>query len=454
MTKYWINETSSKMWRGNRVGIIRVEDEIKKIPDFLRFSRSEFGFLASGISVNQTNPDLFNSSNKPTTIDPKIRNFLNQAFFIPKYLRLQKILGYSVSFLYGRNRILDRIILLFSSRFLSTILKLAKQKKSLISSVRFPLTPRLLESNNLDFPKLEYPFHPGDCVISVGLDWDTQSLEILCDIKKEIAIQIITCIYDLIPVTNPEFIANERHSLLLMKHFTLVAKNADLVFVNSKTVEDHFKIFCLEIGVPAPNIARIPWGFEEFSSLSPTRPIEINNEVLPFVLAVGTFEIRKNYSLVLNMVNYAHEKQIAIPKIVIVGRAGWGTAELQSSLRLNKTWNEKVLWLSNVSDSELKWLYNHATAYINPSHDEGFGLPIVEAINAKVPVILSDIAIFRELFSDATFASPNDPVSWVQILHSLTDAEESTSKKTFKIYSWDEVRAIVLEKLYLWKLNA
>lgn len=453
MTKYWINETSSKMWGGNRVGVIRVEDELKKTPQYQPFSRSEFGFQASDTFVNQINPDLFSSSNKSTTNDPKIRNFLNQAFFIPKYLRLQRILGYSVSFLYGRNRTFDRIILLFSSRMYKTILNLAKQKKSLLSSVRYPLKPRIPKLNLLEFSKLEHPFQPGDCVISVGLDWDTRSLEYLSRIKAEIDIRIITCIYDLIPVTNPEFIANERHSLLLMKHFTLVAKNADLVFVNSKTVEDHFKIFCLEIGIPAPNIARIPWGFEEFSSLSPTQPIEVNSEVLPFVLAVGTFEIRKNYSLIQNMVNHAHDKQISIPKIVIVGRAGWGTVELQSSLRLNKTWNEKVIWLSNVSDSELKWLYNHATAYINPSFDEGFGLPIVEAINAKVPVILSDIAIFRELFSDATFASPNDPVSWVRILHSLTNAEESTSKKTFKIYSWDEVRAIVLEKLELWKLD-
>ena len=453
MTKYWINETSSRMWGGHRVGIIRVEDEIKKTPQYQPFLRSEFGFLASDTFVNQIIPNLFSSSNKSTTNDPKIRNFLNQAFFIPKYLRLQRILGYSVSFLYGRNRTFDRVILLFSSKMYKTILNLAKQKKSLISSVRYPLKPRNPEFNLAEFSKLEHPFQPGDCVISVGLDWDTKSLEYLSRIKAEIDIKIISCIYDLIPVTNPEFIANERHSLLLMKHFTLVAKNADLVFVNSKTVENHFNKFCLEIGVQTPSIARIPWGFEEFSSLSSTQPIEIDAETFPFVLAVGTFEIRKNYGLLLSIVNYAHENQIAIPKIIIVGRAGWGTADLQSSLRLNKTWSSKVTWLSNVSDSELKWLYQHAAAYINPSFDEGFGLPVVEAINAKVPVILSDIAIFRELFPEATFASPNDPVSWVGILNCLTFGEQIAPKRSFKIYSWDEVRQIVLNKIMLWEQN-
>jgi glycosyltransferase involved in cell wall biosynthesis len=62
----------------------------------------------------------------------------------------------------------------------------------------------------------------------------------------------------------------------------------------------------------------------------------------------------------------------------------------------------RLLVIRDATDSDLKWLYENATALIMASEVEGFGLPIVEARQMGLPVICSDIAVFRELAAPGT----------------------------------------------------
>jgi hypothetical protein len=67
-----------------------------------------------------------------------------------------------------------------------------------------------------------------------------------------------------------------------------------------------------------------------------------------------------------------------------------------------------ALYISNVSNSILNTLYNNALCYINPSKYEGFGLPIFEAFNHKIPVIALDLPIYQELCPESIFYIENN----------------------------------------------
>ncbi|MEO1510281.1 MAG: glycosyltransferase, partial [Cyanobacteria bacterium J06633_23] len=60
---------------------------------------------------------------------------------------------------------------------------------------------------------------------------------------------------------------------------------------------------------------------------------------------------------------------------------------------------DQVLFLSGLSDGELRWLYENASLFVIPSATEGFCLPLVEALTLACPAVCSDIPIFREVGS-------------------------------------------------------
>ncbi len=103
-------------------------------------------------------------------------------------------------------------------------------------------------------------------------------------------------------------------------------------------------------------------------------------------------------------------------------------------------------------DSLLRKLYSNTTLYINPSLDEGFGLPILEAMACKSPILCSDIDIFKEVTEGNSFYF--DPKSKKDLLKKLSQL--NNKKKNFNIYtekayklslnkSWDNVSNSIIE---------
>lgn len=89
-------------------------------------------------------------------------------------------------------------------------------------------------------------------------------------------------------------------------------------------------------------------------------------------------------------------------KLCIVGPDNYFSSHLKKSVEKVKS----IRFLHQVPTSNLKWLYSNAKALVLPSLSEGFGLPIVEAIACKCPLILSDIPVFREVAGDNVLYFP------------------------------------------------
>ena len=96
-----------------------------------------------------------------------------------------------------------------------------------------------------------------------------------------------------------------------------------------------------------------------------------------------------------------------------------------------------------VSDEEYASILSTATALVSASLNEGFGLPLVEAMAGGTPVAVSDIAIFREIGGDAAeFFDPTDPESFAAAVRRLEDPAEWAERSAASIeraghYSWD-----------------
>ena len=89
------------------------------------------------------------------------------------------------------------------------------------------------------------------------------------------------------------------------------------------------------------------------------------------------------------------------------------TAETIRELELTPELQGRVLRVSGLSPAHLKQLIRSAVALLIPSFAEGYGLPIVEALSLRVPVLCSDIPIFHEVSQDkARFRKLTDGIGW------------------------------------------
>ena len=127
---------------------------------------------------------------------------------------------------------------------------------------------------------------------------------------------------------------------------------------------------------------------------------------------VGTVEPRKGHAQALA----AFEKlwgQGLEANLVIVGKQGWKMEVIgrspASSLR---NVGKRLFWLEGISDEYLEKIYDACTCLIAASEGEGFGLPLIEAAQHKLPIIARDIPVFREVAGEhAYYFSGLDPQS-------------------------------------------
>lgn len=131
----------------------------------------------------------------------------------------------------------------------------------------------------------------------------------------------------------------------------------------------------------------------------------------PTFLVVGTIEPRKGYLQVLDAFDQLwHEGLDA--NLVIVGSEGWKTLpneqrrtipKIVERLRSHPEQSKRLYWLDGISDEYLEKIYDTSTCLIMASEGEGFGLPLIEAAQHKLPIIVRDIPVFREVAGEHAF---------------------------------------------------
>ena len=126
------------------------------------------------------------------------------------------------------------------------------------------------------------------------------------------------------------------------------------------------------------------------------------------------------------------------------------SAELHEHVEQGK----RLFWFEDASDAELDFLYSRAKGLVLASFAEGFGLPIVEGFAAGVPVLASDIPVFREVgAAAAVYAAPNDVTGWARALARIAgdDAERARLRQAGRAraaeLTYDRTAAATLDVL-------
>jgi len=177
------------------------------------------------------------------------------------------------------------------------------------------------------------------------------------------------------------------------------AKKADkLIAVSRFTRRQLIK----ELGVEARKIAVIYEGVEpDYSaSLGGTRVYQkYGIQVKQYILFVGTLQPRKNLRALVKAFELMEQSKRA-RKLVLAGGVGWLTREIFQAVNQSKV-AERIVITGRVSQDELRGLYRGASLYVQPSFQEGFGLPILEAMRVGVPVVTSDGGAIPEIVGEA-----------------------------------------------------
>lgn len=220
---------------------------------------------------------------------------------------------------------------------------------------------------------------------------------------KKAGIKSTVTIHDLIFMRYPEFYSFFDRKIHFYK-FKKAAHNADRVIaISEQTKKDiiHY------LKVPESKIDVIYQGcqnvFKETFTDQEKRAV-ITKYNLPdqFVLNVGTVEIRKNVLAVVKAVQH-----IAIPLIIIGGETSY-TQTVKQYISDHKM-DDKVIFLKGLNSRELAIVYQLATVFVYPSLFEGFGIPIIEALYSKTPVITTNSGVFPEAGGpDSLYVDPTD----------------------------------------------
>ena len=204
--------------------------------------------------------------------------------------------------------------------------------------------------------------------------------------------KVIT-VHDLWSITPNPFQSVEFQSIQGPK-LKRAIETADHIAVPSSHVRDQIKFRFPNINTP---ISVVPWGPTVQVRETPPDNNEIKtylSKKRPYLLCVATFETRKNYELLLNSISPSLAKEV---DLVTVGQTGYGGETSRAKLASMRQQSLGGLDLKQASSNDLQSLYSHCLGLILVSHDEGFGIPVLEALAFGKPIIASDLPSLREI---------------------------------------------------------
>lgn len=177
-----------------------------------------------------------------------------------------------------------------------------------------------------------------------------------------------------------------------------------------------------------------------------------------YLIFVSTIQPRKNLPKTIEAFAkvLAENQNLKNVKLAIVGKTGWAAEE---SLTAPKKYGveNNVMFLGRVPDKDLPALISGAKGYINFSLEEGFGLPLLEAMACEIPCAVSNILSLQEVGGDIPlYADPKNVMEMATSMHQLLTKNKDTTKVTAgkqrtQLFSWENTAlrtlAVILASL-------
>lgn len=227
--------------------------------------------------------------------------------------------------------------------------------------------------------------------------------------------RLVVTIHDAVPWTHPETLTR-RGVAFHRRMAARAARDADLVVVPTRAARDE-----LEAAVPALSgrcevVYQGLSGRLEVPGDAPARRSRLRLPDDGFLLSVATLEPRKGLDVLMQALALGAAPDLPL---LVAGQPGWGGIDLTALAARHGLAVDRVRALGRVEDADLAVLYEAATALVVPSRSEGFGIPVLEAMAAGTPVVVSDVPALVEVGADAVLATA---VGVPEMLASALDA--------------------------------
>jgi len=274
---------------------------------------------------------------------------------------------------------------------------------------------------------------------------------------RNIGVALYSIVYDLLPVLLPQYFppgadaahTDWLHAVSKFDGAVCISRSvADTLGVwlntNFPQLKRTYRIGWFHLGADVENSAPIlglPKDAEQILSKLSARP--------SFIM-VGTIEPRKGYLQTIEAFTKLWKAGCDI-NLVIVGKEGWKDLpnemrrtipEIVNRLRNHTEHSKRLFWLEGISDEYLEKIYTTATCLIAASEGEGFGLPLIEAAQHKLPIIARDIPVFREVAGEfASYFKGNAPADLAAVVKEWLMTFKDIQNKSVKGYqpkTWRE----------------
>jgi len=277
---------------------------------------------------------------------------------------------------------------------------------------------------------------PGDVLLLLGETWGQHDFQLLRELRRTQGLRVAVLCQDLIPLKYPQLFESQDFVEGCRAFARFLAEDADLAIAISNSTRADIAEAAGDKGGPRGRLVTLRPGADFDLALKPERPAE-PADLSPgnFVLSVSTIQARKNFDLLYRLWRrFAEQNLPGLPKLVIVGRKGFGSGDLLWQIAHDPLVRDSIVLLHGASDGELSWLYRNCLWTLYPSLYEGWGLPISESLAHGKLCLASNSSSLPEAGQGlARHFDPQDFRAWEEAIRALLRSPETVAEAEQRI---------------------
>lgn len=289
-------------------------------------------------------------------------------------------------------------------------------------------------------------FSAGSVFFDIDSVWNMRSnrAELFGQLRRR-GVRIAVHLYDLIPITHPQY-CHQHTVMRFMNYLGTNLQYADLFICSAQATKDALNDLTDRLELPRCRCEVVPLG-ADFQSAENKQKEKPDPDIVRqaqsgrYILMVGTIEPRKNHKLALDALDQ-RLGELGI-HVIFAGRIGWNVEALKERIAHHPHLGSRLFFAENSSDATIDFLYKNALCVAFPTYNEGFGLPMIEAMQRGTPVVASDIGVLREVGGEFVDYFDPDSVDAFSdcVLKLATDSHYYAAKKAalrdYTAPSWD-----------------
>lgn len=292
-------------------------------------------------------------------------------------------------------------------------------------------------------------FPAGSRLVTFGLECNNKDYRHLLGLARRQVFELYSVLYDLTGALNPQ-LTLPGYGEFLRGFFADMCSGVSRYLAISEHSRRQLALFADQELLQAPPCDVFSLGCD-----LPARGCGILPAALMgkrYVLFVSTVEARKNHYALYRAFDRALAEGRLSPEVhrlVFAGKIGWGVSDLVDLIRANPRTADTILFLEGLDDATVGALYREADACLMPSYDEGYGLPLAEALALGKVCLSSSAGALPEIGGDLVdYLDPLDVLGWRDAIAARLTAtpariaaEEARIRKKHRPVTWDDSAA-------------